>query len=99
MALGGSLPKINLGVQAVRGRLVTDQGQVTRTTPELAPTSPNFHTTPRGRCLSVDIINAHLLQRYMAQNHDSQSVTLTTRLPRPPELVEGNTTAVKISYI
>ncbi|GFW30178.1 hypothetical protein TNCV_1054891 [Trichonephila clavipes] len=38
---------------ATRGLLATDQvilnyGQVTWTTPELAPPSPNYHTTPTG---------------------------------------------------
>ncbi|GFV77003.1 hypothetical protein TNCV_690731 [Trichonephila clavipes] len=38
---------------ATRGLLATDHvilnhGQVTRTTPELAPPSPNYHTTPTG---------------------------------------------------
>ncbi|GFX96127.1 hypothetical protein TNCV_2290162 [Trichonephila clavipes] len=77
MALGGSLPQINLGVQdfaalqrklviceqditcmtsTTQGLLVTDfvilnHGQVTRTTSELAPPSPNFHPTPMGGCL------------------------------------------------
>ncbi|GFX04974.1 hypothetical protein TNCV_2249571 [Trichonephila clavipes] len=40
-------------VLATRGLLVTDHvilnhGQVTWTTPELAPPSPNYHTTPTG---------------------------------------------------
>ncbi|GFV83644.1 hypothetical protein TNCV_3612181 [Trichonephila clavipes] len=39
--------------EATRGLLVTDHvilnhGQVTWTTPELAPPSPNYHTTPTG---------------------------------------------------
>ncbi|GFU03357.1 hypothetical protein TNCV_3338701 [Trichonephila clavipes] len=39
--------------QATRGLLATDHvilnhGQVTWTTPELAPPSPNYHTTPTG---------------------------------------------------
>ncbi|GFX41269.1 hypothetical protein TNCV_2219671 [Trichonephila clavipes] len=42
---------------ATRGFLATDlvilnHGQVTRTTPELATLSPNYHTTPMGRRLS-----------------------------------------------
>ncbi|GFW33923.1 hypothetical protein TNCV_3590081 [Trichonephila clavipes] len=40
-------------VQTTRGLLATDHvilnhGQVTWTTPELAPPSPNYHTTPTG---------------------------------------------------
>ncbi|GFX50014.1 hypothetical protein TNCV_2375031 [Trichonephila clavipes] len=39
---------------AARGRLTTDHvilnhGQVTWMTPELAPLSPNYHTTPTGK--------------------------------------------------
>ncbi|GFY36600.1 hypothetical protein TNCV_28051 [Trichonephila clavipes] len=39
--------------EATRGLLATDHvilnhGQVTWTTPELAPPSPNYHTTPTG---------------------------------------------------
>ncbi|GFW33520.1 hypothetical protein TNCV_2210551 [Trichonephila clavipes] len=39
--------------EAARGLLATDHvifnhGQVTWTTPEMAPLSPNYHTTPRG---------------------------------------------------
>ncbi|GFT11138.1 hypothetical protein TNCV_1084861 [Trichonephila clavipes] len=39
---------------ATRGLLATDHvilshGQVTWTTPELAPSSPNYHTTPTGK--------------------------------------------------
>ncbi|GFU89629.1 hypothetical protein TNCV_4599421 [Trichonephila clavipes] len=42
---------------AARGLLATDHvilnhGQVTWTTPELAPPSPNYHTTPMGRRFS-----------------------------------------------
>ncbi|GFW94826.1 hypothetical protein TNCV_4248661 [Trichonephila clavipes] len=42
---------------ATRGLLATDHvilnhGQVTWTTPELAPPSPNYHTTPTGRRFS-----------------------------------------------
>ncbi|GFW06441.1 hypothetical protein TNCV_2187751 [Trichonephila clavipes] len=45
-----------------RGLLATDliilnHGQVTRMTPELAPSSPNFHTTPMGGRLRLDIFN------------------------------------------
>ncbi|GFT13964.1 hypothetical protein TNCV_2615961 [Trichonephila clavipes] len=48
----GSCLKTSL-CQATRGLLATDHvilnhGQVTWTTPELAPSSPNYHTTPTG---------------------------------------------------
>ncbi|GFV66353.1 hypothetical protein TNCV_4322681 [Trichonephila clavipes] len=44
---------IGLREAATRGLLATDHvilnhGQVTWTTPELAPPSPNYHTTPTG---------------------------------------------------
>ncbi|GFV33661.1 hypothetical protein TNCV_4567761 [Trichonephila clavipes] len=47
-----------------RGLLVTDlvllnHGQGSRTTPELVPPSPNFHTTPTGRHLSFDRFSVH----------------------------------------
>ncbi|GFW11182.1 hypothetical protein TNCV_5131931 [Trichonephila clavipes] len=45
---------------ATRGRLATNHGQVTRSTPELAP-SPNFQMTPFGGRLSPDIFNMHRL--------------------------------------
>ncbi|GFW74032.1 hypothetical protein TNCV_545561 [Trichonephila clavipes] len=49
---------------ATRGLLATDlvilnHGQVTRMTPELAPTSPNSHTTPAGGRLSPDRFNVY----------------------------------------
>ncbi|GFS81684.1 hypothetical protein TNCV_2706381 [Trichonephila clavipes] len=42
---------------AIQGLLATDlvvlsRGQVTKTTPELAPTSPNYHITPMREHLS-----------------------------------------------
>ncbi|GFT12601.1 uncharacterized protein TNCV_5093871 [Trichonephila clavipes] len=64
MAFGGSLPQINLGVQATRGLLATDHvilnhGQVTWTTPELAP--PLLTTTPHQRedISALDRFNVH----------------------------------------
>ncbi|GFX39131.1 uncharacterized protein TNCV_359451 [Trichonephila clavipes] len=49
---------------ATRGLLATDHvilnhGQVTWTTPELAPPSPNYHTTPTGGRFSSRQINVH----------------------------------------
>ncbi|GFU83144.1 hypothetical protein TNCV_3737551 [Trichonephila clavipes] len=55
--------RVNINVvhcSATRGSLATDHGQVTRSTPELAP-SPNFQTTPFGKRLSLDIFNVHQL--------------------------------------
>ncbi|GFV12117.1 hypothetical protein TNCV_1796041 [Trichonephila clavipes] len=49
--------------KAARGLLATDlvilnHGQVTRTTPETAHPSPNFHTTPTGGRLSLNRYHA-----------------------------------------
>ncbi|GFX35380.1 hypothetical protein TNCV_101871 [Trichonephila clavipes] len=38
---------------------ILSHGQVTRTTPELAAPSPNYHTTPTGGRLSLDRFNMH----------------------------------------
>ncbi|GFW08049.1 uncharacterized protein TNCV_2978171 [Trichonephila clavipes] len=51
-------------VPATRGLLATDhvilnRGQVTWTTPELAPPSPNYHTTPMGGRFSSRRFNMH----------------------------------------
>ncbi|GFW75769.1 uncharacterized protein TNCV_4429521 [Trichonephila clavipes] len=53
---------------ATRGLLATDHvilnhGQVTWTTPELAPPSPNYHTTPHQRedVSALDRFNVHRL--------------------------------------
>ncbi|GFY08978.1 hypothetical protein TNCV_4661691 [Trichonephila clavipes] len=87
--------------------VILNNGQVTRTTPdltppllttatmggttpELAPSSPNYHTTPTGgRLSSRQIQRASLpytkgLQWYWARTHHTshESVTLTTRLLR-----------------
>ncbi|GFS61208.1 uncharacterized protein TNCV_3104691 [Trichonephila clavipes] len=58
--------RIVLKLRATRGLLATDHvilnhGQVTRTTPELAPRSPNYHTSPhQGEDVSaLDRFNAH----------------------------------------
>ncbi|GFX57286.1 hypothetical protein TNCV_2965651 [Trichonephila clavipes] len=46
--------------QAIGDRpLSLNHGQVTRMTPEMAPPSPNFHATPTGGHLSVDVFNRH----------------------------------------
>ncbi|GFT53494.1 hypothetical protein TNCV_3324771 [Trichonephila clavipes] len=51
--LGYNIPPSSFVADATRGLLATDHvilnhGQVTWTTPELAPPSPNYHTTPAG---------------------------------------------------
>ncbi|GFS61910.1 hypothetical protein TNCV_2592211 [Trichonephila clavipes] len=49
---------------ATRGLLATDHvilyhGQVTWTTPELASSSPNYHTTPQEDVSALDRFNVH----------------------------------------
>ncbi|GFW89923.1 hypothetical protein TNCV_4196111 [Trichonephila clavipes] len=39
--------------------VILSQGRVMRTTPELAPSPPNFHTAPTGGSVSVDRRNVH----------------------------------------
>ncbi|GFT11956.1 hypothetical protein TNCV_725641 [Trichonephila clavipes] len=39
--------------------VILNHGQVTRTTPELTASSPNFHTTPTGERLTLDIFNVY----------------------------------------
>ncbi|GFT21491.1 transposable element Tcb2 transposase [Trichonephila clavipes] len=53
---------------ATQGLLATDHvilnhGQVTWTTPELAPPSPNYHTTPREDVSALDRFNVHRCPR------------------------------------
>ncbi|GFW60373.1 hypothetical protein TNCV_3869061 [Trichonephila clavipes] len=56
--------------------VILNHGQVMRTTPELAPTSPNCHTTPTGgRLSSQQILRASLPYTaspswYCARTHD-----------------------------
>ncbi|GFY26285.1 hypothetical protein TNCV_24831 [Trichonephila clavipes] len=52
--------------------LILKHRQVTRTTPELPPLTPNFHTKPTGEHLSVDILNTHWLAL-----HGGSSAVLT----------------------
>ncbi|GFV85425.1 hypothetical protein TNCV_3772491 [Trichonephila clavipes] len=68
-----------------------------RTTPELAPLSPNFYTTPAGGHFSLDILNVYRPSLHGGSSavlgSDSwhavhESVTLTTTLPRPPCMFE-----------
>ncbi|GFV05544.1 hypothetical protein TNCV_227551 [Trichonephila clavipes] len=76
-------------IQLYECLVLLNQGQVTRTTPQLAPPSPNFHTTPTGGGLSsrrASLPYTAGLQWYWTRTHDTpatSSVTLTTRLPRP----------------
>ncbi|GFY02888.1 uncharacterized protein TNCV_3507681 [Trichonephila clavipes] len=39
--------------------VILNHGQVTWTTPELAPPSPNYHTTPTGGRSALDRFNVH----------------------------------------
>ncbi|GFT16039.1 hypothetical protein TNCV_3315781 [Trichonephila clavipes] len=72
--------------RARRGLLVTDHGQVTSTTPEMAP-SPNYHTTPTGG--RFDTFNVHRCPTLWVfidtrlEQGKPRSDTYTTRLPRP----------------
>ncbi|GFV42235.1 DUF4817 domain-containing protein [Trichonephila clavipes] len=66
-------------------------GKVTRTTPELSPTSPNFHTIPMGGSLSSERFNVYHplytagLQRYSFSSNSlhvgRETITLTTIRP------------------
>ncbi|GFU76973.1 hypothetical protein TNCV_4521291 [Trichonephila clavipes] len=71
---------------AIRGLLATDliiliHGQVTRTTHELAPASPNLHTpSTGGRLSSRQILRASLpcmvgIQLYWARTHDTPAMS------------------------
>ncbi|GFT92425.1 hypothetical protein TNCV_1053491 [Trichonephila clavipes] len=64
--------------QASKDSLRRSHGQVTRATPDLAPSpSPNFHTTPTGGRLSIDI-NVH---RLPLQGGSSAAQGLTHGMP------------------
>ncbi|GFV84217.1 cubilin [Trichonephila clavipes] len=78
------------------GLLATDHeilnhGQVTWTTPELAPPSPNYHTTGRTFQLSTDLTcfaalhgGSLVVLGSNSRPGKPRSDTYTTRLPRPP---------------
>ncbi|GFS84126.1 uncharacterized protein TNCV_2365111 [Trichonephila clavipes] len=82
---------------ATRGLLATDlvvwnHGQVTRSPPELAPVSPNYHTTPkRGnfelttdfKCIALKHTEGFSDIGLELMTRQARSDTLTTRLPRP----------------
>ncbi|GFV61456.1 hypothetical protein TNCV_2937981 [Trichonephila clavipes] len=73
------------------GLVIFNHGQVTRTTPELAPSSPNFDTTPTGGRLSHDRFDVHRLLKggssavlgSNSRHAGHEFNTLITRLPRP----------------
>ncbi|GFS56832.1 hypothetical protein TNCV_2222391 [Trichonephila clavipes] len=48
--------------------VILNHGQVTWTTPELAPPSPNYHTTPTGGRFSFDRFNVHRCPNGMGSN-------------------------------
>ncbi|GFU82037.1 hypothetical protein TNCV_517171 [Trichonephila clavipes] len=77
---------------ATRGLLVTNlvilsHGEATRTTPELAHSSPNFHITPKGGHLTSTFLtcigpfNTAGLQWYQAHAHDTPTIS---PIPWPP---------------
>ncbi|GFT06470.1 uncharacterized protein TNCV_3356031 [Trichonephila clavipes] len=81
-----------------RGLLTTDHvilnhGQVTRTTPELAPPSPNYHTTPTGGRLSNERFNVHRCPTQ--RDFSGTRLELMTRWPRVRYLDPWETTATK----
>ncbi|GFX12360.1 hypothetical protein TNCV_64061 [Trichonephila clavipes] len=71
--------------------VILNHGQVARTTPELAPPSPNYHTNGRTSELSTDLsCTASPHGRVFSGTglelmtfHSHESITLTTRLLRP----------------
>ncbi|GFV92316.1 hypothetical protein TNCV_3949261 [Trichonephila clavipes] len=69
--------------------VILSRGQVTRTTPELAPPSPNYHPTPPGGRLSIMHISP--TRRVFSSTGfelvtcQQRSDNLTTRLLRPHE--------------
>ncbi|GFV59610.1 hypothetical protein TNCV_228511 [Trichonephila clavipes] len=62
--------------------VILNQGQVTRTTAELATPSPKFPTTPAGGNLSLDLLNVHLpplhdgsSEQHRARTHDTPAAS------------------------
>ncbi|GFX52311.1 hypothetical protein TNCV_5037381 [Trichonephila clavipes] len=71
---------------------VLNHGQLTRTTPELATHSPNFHTTPKSGLLSLDIFNLH-----QPSLHGEASVVLAARRLHESNLLESSKNAFKVA--
>ncbi|GFV18164.1 hypothetical protein TNCV_169671 [Trichonephila clavipes] len=89
------------------GHVILINGQVTKTTPELALPSSNFHTTPTGRRLSPKLLNVHRPRLHGGSSvvpgsnswHSShESVILTTRQPRPPGRVYSTILATSVKF-
>ncbi|GFS97108.1 uncharacterized protein TNCV_184581 [Trichonephila clavipes] len=99
---------------ATRGLLATDHvilnhGQVTWTTPELAPPSPNYHTTPTGDVSALDRFNVHrcptrrvfsgtgleLVTRQAMIRYLYHSATAATRGCEKP-MLNGNTEVMRV---
>ncbi|GFW54835.1 hypothetical protein TNCV_2654751 [Trichonephila clavipes] len=61
--------------------VILNYDQVTRTTPELVPPSPNFHTTPMEGRLNSDRFNVHQLlctaglERLQVRTHDTPATS------------------------
>ncbi|GFV43781.1 hypothetical protein TNCV_4609391 [Trichonephila clavipes] len=69
--------------------------QVTRTTPELAPSSPNFHSTPTGGYLSLDRFNVH--RSSTRRVFSGTWIKLMTRRPRVRYLGHSAAAPMEIS--
>ncbi|GBM33086.1 hypothetical protein AVEN_9630-1 [Araneus ventricosus] len=94
-------PNLNLILKQLEGYFGTDLvifnlGQITRKTPQLAPPSPNFLTTPVGGRLACDLTCNKFNTRqifngieFRAWNPAAQGREFTTRPPRP-DLMPGN---------
>ncbi|GFW62226.1 hypothetical protein TNCV_4421151 [Trichonephila clavipes] len=87
-----SLTTIPVHYSATRELLVTDRvmsyhSQVTRTTLELAPLSPNFHATPTAStyltCIAPFHRGSSAVLGSNSRHAGRESVTLAARLPRP----------------
>ncbi|GFW99835.1 hypothetical protein TNCV_3420641 [Trichonephila clavipes] len=72
--------------------VILSHGQVTKSTPELATPSPNYHTNGRTFDLSTDLMSiaslhdgSSLVLGSNSRHARHESVTLTTRLPRRPQ--------------
>ncbi|GFT09175.1 hypothetical protein TNCV_4106061 [Trichonephila clavipes] len=65
--------------------VILNHGQVTRTTPELTLPSPNFHITPTGGRLSLDIFSVHRssTRRVLSGTRLELMIHPDSPLPRP----------------